>query len=407
MNSKIIQLYDYLEQKLDFFKLPIIVEDGCDVFPTLFEKMDQYLDFIENNNYVKPYSYAAKNTVSRLKEAIDSYWKGKTDIANKKIKLILMDTQKLSGKLVISTLEECLFDDEKKQLYKARVGAFYPYQEDETFHIPFNKRGLVQNQRYSINGMPCLYLGTSTYVCWEELGRPDFNTFWVSRFEVIEKNLKILNLSYTLQDIYSFKNSENSDEEKEKFIIDYYLYWIILCACSISVKNKNRVFREEYVIPQLIMQNIRKLDIDGIMYFSVRGTYIEHYSSWIMKNFAFPADDYSVFFEEDSTYKFDAKKYTDYRLSEKLKKSFSLTAPLNMGLVRVAESGNAMGKTSKKVKYINEANSKGVKTNGHNINLYRTGSTITLSEKYNLRYEYTNFYELEVALGYMFTNQLI
>lgn len=57
-----------------------------------------------------------------------------------------------------------------------------------------------------------------------------------------------------------------------KNLIEYFLYWIIQCACSIFVKNKNRVFKEEHIIPQLIMQNIRRTDIDGIMYFSTRGS---------------------------------------------------------------------------------------------------------------------------------------
>lgn len=405
MKTKSDQLFEYFLQYSDFYRLPIIVDDGCDVFPTLFEKMDRYLELIRDNDYLKENFYTAQNIVNRMKEAIDAYWKGKFLIANQKIKLILNDTKKLGSKLIISTLDECLFDDEKKQLYKARIGGFDSYQEYQMFHIPFNKRGLVQNQRYSINGMPCLYLGTSTYVCWEELERPDFNSFWISRFEVINENLKILNLSYTIQDICGLMNSSRTDTEKEKFIVDYILYWILLCACSFHVKNNNRVFREEYIVPQLIMQNIRESDIDGIMYFSVRGTYDDNYSSLIMKNFAFPADDYDVFCDDDNT-KFDHKKYVDYALSTKLKRSFALTAPLNMGMIRVAESNNAMGRASRKTKYYNEAISKGATANLPQINIYRTGSSIKLSEKYYLRYEFTNFYEIEVALGLMFTNIL-
>lgn len=408
MKSKTDELYECLENNLSLFELPITVEDGCDVFPILFDKMDQYLHFIQNNNCIMHYYDNAKRIVNRLKEAIEEYWKGNTNIANDKIKEILDNTKKLNGKLVISTIEECLSEDEKKQLYKARVGGFYPFREDEMFHIPFNKRGLIQNQRYSINGMPCLYLGTSTYVCWEELGRPDFNSFWVSRFEVLNKKLTILNFSYTIQDIFDLRKNKLIDEELEKRVSDYFLYWIIQCACSISVKNKTRVFREEYIIPQLIMQNIRRSNIDGIMYFSVRGTYMERYSSWIMKNFAFPADDYDVFSKNNPKNIFDSTKYNEYKLSKKLRESFSLTAPLNMGLIKVVESDNAMGRASKKVRYINEAISKGISSSSNNttINLYRTGSTITLSEKYYLRYEYTNFYELEVALSTMFANNI-
>jgi hypothetical protein len=407
MRPRIKELYACLESNLKLFELPIIVEDGCDVFPILFEKMNQYLDFIRNNNCINDYYRNAENIVNRLKLAIRAYLHGWSNEANKNIKLIFEDAGKLNGKLVISTIDECLFGDEGKQLYKARVGGFYPFREEEMFHIPFDKRGLIQNQRYSINGMPCLYLGTSSYVCWEELGRPDFNTFWVSRFEVTNKELKILNLSYTIQDIFNLKNNSDNNDELEKLIEEYFLYWIIQCACSISVKNKNRVFREEYIVPQLIMRNIRSLKIDGIMYFSVKGKYMEGYNSWIMKNFAFPADDYDVFEKIDQNkLVFNSKKYNEYKLSNKLRNAFSLTAPLNMGLIRVAESDNAMGRASKRTRYLNEANLKGIDSGSHNMNLYRTGSTITLSEKNYLRYKFTYFYELEVALGYMLPNHI-
>lgn len=405
MRSKIDELYECFEKNLSLFELPIIVEDGCDVFPIIFHKMDQYLNFIRDNNFIKHYYGNAEKTVNRLKEAIEAYWQGNINNANNKIKLILEDTKKLSGKLIIQNINECLF--EKKQLYRARVGGFYPFREEEMFHIPFNKRGLIQNQRYSINGMPCLYLGTSTYVCWEELGRPDINSFWVSRFEVLNKELKILNLSYAIQDIYDLKKRNLSDEELEKSIIEYFLCWIIQCACSISVKNKDRVFREEYIVPQLIMQNIRSSKIDGIMYFSVRGNYMEQNSSWIMKNFAFPADDYEVFLKKERKHIFDSKKYNEYKLSKKLKEAFSLTAPLNMGLIEVVESDNAMGRASKRAKYIDEAISKGIDSNTPDINLCRTASTIALYGKRDLEYEFTKFYKLEVELLHMFLNKLI
>ena len=42
----------------------------------------------------------------------------------------------------------------------------------EMFHIKYELRGKVQTQRCSFPGLPCLYLGCSSYVCWLELNRP-------------------------------------------------------------------------------------------------------------------------------------------------------------------------------------------------------------------------------------------
>ena len=62
-------------------------------------------------------------------------------------------------------------------MYKCRENAkLFHFTKDEMFHIPYDKRNLVGNQRYSLFGLPCLYLGGSSYICWEELGRKDFST---------------------------------------------------------------------------------------------------------------------------------------------------------------------------------------------------------------------------------------
>ena len=67
-------------------------------------------------------------------------------------------------------------------LYRIRTGSLDPYSRKKLFHIPFELRHIVATQRYSIPGLPCLYLGSSLWACWEELGRPDFNKLHVARF---------------------------------------------------------------------------------------------------------------------------------------------------------------------------------------------------------------------------------
>jgi hypothetical protein len=259
------------------------------------------------------------------------------------------------------------------------------------FHIPYNERKSVTNQRYSINGMPCLYLGISSYVCWEELGRPNLDTFWVSRFEVINKELKILNLSYTTQYVISLEIKNNKHGFND--LVDYILCWIIQCCCSITVKNKKRSFKEEYIIPQLIMQNLRSLSIDGIMYFSTKGDYAKFRNECIMKNLAFPADDYNIF---DSDKKFDKNKYEQYLLSKKLKKSFKLTEPINMGLL------NSVEEDSSDLRYKKESYAREImnyeKFDILQNNLQKKYSVIELSNNNPIHFINTKFYNLEYDL---------
>lgn len=118
------------------------------------------------------------------------------------------------------------------------------------FHIPYNKRFLVGNQRYSISGIPCLYLGQSTYICWEELGRPNPYT---CNFVGVRNQRALRLLDMTIP--------QSSSDSKMISIIP-----IILSCCLYS--RKNRVFKQEYILPQLIMQAIitRKERVWGIKY---------------------------------------------------------------------------------------------------------------------------------------------
>lgn len=352
----------------DLFILPKVVDDGCNVLSEIYKMTRKYLEFFKT--HLNSYHTNAKNTVDRLEGSIEAYYRGDIDAANQNIRLILEDTKKLNRKLIIQPISDCFLPEEEKFLFRGRIGDFYEYSIKQMFHIPYDERGKISNQRYSINGMPCLYLGTSVYVCWEELNRPDFNHFWVSRYSINSehlrvRNLKILNLSYTIQDMNSkFLNSIMRSGDIEESLINYCLCWILQCVCSIVVKNQNRIFREEYVFPQLIMQNIRRQDIDGIMFFSAKCN-AENYG--IMKNFAFPADDWNCFNLEEN-------------FSHKLTKYFSITEPINMGLFNTLIDSAEVRRKFGVSDYCT-------------INTYRSGSKIN-----NIEYCLTNYFNLEKAL---------
>lgn len=123
------------------------------------------------------------------------------------------------------------------RLYKAREGeSNFLFPEDEMFHIPFNKRDKIGNQRYSISGVPCLYLGSSSYVCWEELGRVDFDMCNFCGYTNI-KPIEVFDLSIpsTISSLSDIKRL------------------CIILACCLSAK-RDAMFKEEYILPQLIFQ---------------------------------------------------------------------------------------------------------------------------------------------------------
>ena len=126
-------------------------------------------------------------------------------------------------------------------LFRARENdSGFLFSKDEMFHIPFDKRYLIGNQRYSLTGMPCLYLGGSPYVCWEELDRPDLNKCNFSIF----KNKEVVYV-YDLCIPKVFKSLNDIRRTA------------IILACSLPANSDPKYkFKEQYVLPQCIFQAI-------------------------------------------------------------------------------------------------------------------------------------------------------
>lgn len=117
------------------------------------------------------------------------------------------------------------------------------FEEKDLFHVPFNKRGAVTTKRYSLPGYPCLYLGKSIYVCWEEMRRPALSDFATSALKAQEK-LFLLDLRLKKR-MYSEENC-----------ITFLKMLPVILACSMRVANENDNFKPEYILPQLLLHII-------------------------------------------------------------------------------------------------------------------------------------------------------
>lgn len=127
---------------------------------------------------------------------------------------------------------------------------------NDLFHIPLKKRGIVKTQRYSAPGYPCLYLGESVYVCWEEMLRPDLNHCFVSRLEN-QREIPLLDLSYPeLSEWIKCDDNNSYTYESNYKIISSLTRLPLLIACMVKVRNTGDVFKPEYIIPQIIMSMI-------------------------------------------------------------------------------------------------------------------------------------------------------
>ena len=216
-------------------------------------------------------------------------------------------------------------------LYRARLGDRKTFVKKDLFHLPFELRHKVEPRRYSIPGLPCLYLGGSTYVCWEEFGRPNLAHVHICRFEPqYNVQLKVLDFGYRAAHVAAYVNANRHRLQhpckKVDFVVGQVILWPLIASSSIQVLEPDSPFKPEYVISQLLLQWLTdSTDCDGIRYFS---THIENYPNSIIavSNFAFPV-----------------RTNADNGHCSVLKSKFQLSEPLFWQLATAAppHSGNA------------------------------------------------------------------
>ena len=169
----------------------------------------------------------------------------------------------------------------------------YTFTKGELFHIPFHERHKVGRQRYSIPGLPCLYLGGSVFICWEELSRPSFESIYLARFQVAPgQKIGVLDFmarpKHVAEGVRQTRNANSDSTEIARFH-GLALVWPLMAMSSIRRKHGNSPFIAEYIVPQLILQWIMtEKDLDGIAYSSVRcKTHV--YNPVAIANLVFPA----------------------------------------------------------------------------------------------------------------------
>lgn len=202
------------------------------------------------------------NAISKnQKLALELFWNFFT-----KYKLDSIDTEK---SLSLQTLWfRCR---EKKDFDERNILSF--------FHIPFNMRYLVSNQRFSITGQPMLYFGNSLYITTKELentienlGKSAFlpnSRFYNKKifslkntlFELIENNIKPI--------INSGSNLNFKRDYADTFMKIDIIQNILSFVCTFPKKG-NFPHNEEYILPQMLTTLLLEHNYDGIIYPSTK-----------------------------------------------------------------------------------------------------------------------------------------
>lgn len=239
-----------------------------DFYKAFFQKYDRYLHNIDVNtwNFVnvsmsafysrifgQTISFDILNEIRRLETAIQSsleaYLNGSPNVAYEALKGAFVE----DNNHLFLTIPQVIF---RGSLYRARNTRNLQDQK-ELFHTPFEFRNCCGSYRYSILGYPSLYLAGSLDTALAEC-----------RINTDEYSCVCF---YPNQDIrcvdLTLPNSELNFFERYCFI----LFYPLIMACGLIVKDENKPFKPEYVIPQILFQVIKEnSNLMGVSYTSTR-----------------------------------------------------------------------------------------------------------------------------------------
>ncbi|MBN1119098.1 MAG: hypothetical protein JXA77_17945 [Bacteroidales bacterium] len=160
-----------------------------------------------------------------------------------------------------------------KSFFRIRESYQKIVSPQEMLHIPFECRHKIPTNRYSIPGVPCMYMSNTLHLCWEELGRMKIKYLYCTRIEFDINSLNLVNLEYTPAKIAFLNQPYKSIKgESDFFFKESLVTWPISFVSSIKTKYPKASFKIEYIIPQLIMQWCKESPfLEGISYFSTKG----------------------------------------------------------------------------------------------------------------------------------------
>lgn len=141
-------------------------------------------------------------------------------------------------------------------LYRVRGERNLKIQK-ELFHTPFELRNSCGSYRYSILGYPSLYLAGSLDTALAE-----------SRISNCNYSAMLFRNKNTIQCVdLSLPNRELSFWERYSLV----LFYPLIFACGLKVKEENKPFKPEYVIPQILFQIVcERSNLMGVSYTSTR-----------------------------------------------------------------------------------------------------------------------------------------
>lgn len=310
----------YLDNNINGFRLPLKVEKNTDYVSELKNIYSRYLKELDKPAfaYEDGLLFEIRETCCGIVQCLDLLIEQKTDMAREKIKGIIK--KYISDSFMVSSLDKSYsfrgvapFEElqntgygnayktmNSQELTFFRVRTKKKDDNDDIFskehivHLPYAMKDKANDMRFSRMGVPCLYLGVTSYVCCKECKwNPDIEDMFSAAFVPNEKgkNLSILNLTVSqalINGIFHRGVDAEGGVRKELQMKMLKIFPLVI-ATSFSIKEEGRKIKYEYLISQILMEAIRELNIDGIAYLSMKGKDEFQYPHGV--NLALPAWD--------------------------------------------------------------------------------------------------------------------
>lgn len=293
------------------------------------DKILNFLSILSNIKNINNLSSKLMSFFEGVKETYKLWISGETFSAIQKFEDLLK---------INKLLEEENFSINEEIFFRGRNSLNKILNRYEMFHIPYDKRYLVGNQRFSLSGFPLLYLNSSLKGVSFELNieeKDKYEKYAFSSFHFNRKS-KIYSLDNPFR-IYFEKISNNTDkvikepsflsEDLKKMLLKLIVASVCLFEKRISHKNQEdngiNIFYEEYIIPQALTQVLKKNSYDGILYPSTRIKETENNGLFNINNFNL------VYFP-----KYNDKRHYDSDLFETLDISIPIT-PLELNNIDI------------------------------------------------------------------------
>lgn len=183
------QIQFFCEQELDYFRLNTL--NVKSIFENIYRKVSKVIE-----NKLKDDDETA---IHHFNELMKKYKKKDEDLSS--------NANEYNGKMSFDEFQ-CL---DLKDFFRIRPAIWENEKiklltKEDLFHIKFNERRKCKNYRFSISGIPALYLGDSIELCEKEIFYDkDISQYYVSQFRNRD-NFKVITIDFPELAIWGLKN---------------------------------------------------------------------------------------------------------------------------------------------------------------------------------------------------------